>query len=282
MNNPSYSIVMFAYNEEKQIERSVNSVFDNIDNSLEQLIVIANGCTDKTVSKLEVLKETHKQLKVVELSIGDKCNAWNEYIHNIASNCDVHFFIDADVQFNKNVFPKLFNKLVSTESAHAIAGLPFSGRNKNYYRSLVTERSCLFGNCYGLKQEFIELVKRSDFRLPKGLCWIDSAITKAVNGDIKYQDTNIPGRVTYDLECGYQFTSLNPFKKDDRSLYFSRIARYTTGKLQEEYLNKLDFKDWPLDLNQINQQILQGIQHKEIKVPFYLKKRIVNRLKKVL
>ncbi|GAW95530.1 MULTISPECIES: glycosyltransferase family 2 protein [Colwellia] len=282
MPNKTYSIVMFAYNEEKNIENSVNSVFDNIDDKLTHLIVIANGCTDNTIGKLKILKEKHKKLSVVELSIGDKCNAWNEYTHNIAKNCDVHFFIDADVQFTEQVFPKLFKKLIATPQANAIAGLPFSGRNKKYYRSLVTKRSCLFGNCYGVKKEFLDLVKKNNFRLPKGLCWIDSAITKAVNGDVQHQNKNIPGRVTYDVECGYKFKSLNPFKKDDRNLYFSRIARYATGKLQEKHLELLDFKDWPLDLNQINQKILEAIQHGKIRIPFYLKSRILKRLQKQL
>lgn len=282
MKFKTYAIVMFAYNEEKNIQNSVNSVFLNVDSQLENLVVIANGCTDKTVIKLNELTKKHEKLKVVELAIGDKCNAWNEYIHNIANNCDVHFFLDADVQFTKQVFPKLFKKLIATPQAHAVAGLPFSGRNKKYYRGLVIERGCIFGNCYGVKNEFLELVKKNDFRLPKGLCWIDSAITKAVNGDLKYQDRNIAGRVTYDEECGYEFTSLNPFKKDDRELYFSRIARYFSGKLQEKYLEKLSFNNWPLDLNYINQNILNEVVMGKIKVPFYIKKRVLNRLKKQL
>ncbi len=273
---------MFAYNEEQHIKNSVNSVFANVNGQLNNLTVIANGCTDNTVTKLHELRKIYKKLNVVELHIGDKCNAWNEYVHNIAKNTDVHFFLDADVQFTEQVFPKLFNKLISTTEAHAIAGLPFSGRNKERYRSLVTERSCLFGNCYGVKKEFLDLVKQTNFRLPKGLCWIDSAITKAVNGDIKFQDRNIPGRVTYLDECGYKFISLNPLKKDDRNLYFSRIARYATGKLQEKYLEKLNFDNWPLDLNNINQQILNEILAGKVKVPFYLRKRILNRLKKQL
>jgi glycosyltransferase involved in cell wall biosynthesis len=282
MNSKKYSIVMFAYNEEKKIAASIESIFDNVDDNLCKLFVMANGCTDNTVTIVNELKQQFEKLEVINLSIGDKCNAWNEYVHNIAPECDAHFFVDADVEFTDKVFPQLFNKLTSTVQAHAIAGLPFSGRNKSFYRSLVIERGCLFGNCYGLKQEFIDSIRQTHFKLPKGLCWIDSAITKAVNGDLKYQDTNIPGRVTYNKACGYKFKSLNPFKKDDRNLYFSRIARYATGKLQEKYLEKLDFKDWPLDLNEINQNILNAVNHGKVKLPFYLRNRIVNRLQKTL
>ncbi len=277
-----YSIVMFAYNEEKNINSSVSSVFKNIDSRCSSVYVIANGCRDNTVAILKNLQRQFDKLEVVELSVGDKCNAWNEYVHHISPQVEAHFFIDADVQFTAQVFPLLFDTLQESDSANGVAGIPFSGRNKDYYRSLVTDRSCLFGNCYGLKQEFIDLVKTKKFHLPIGLCWIDSAITKAVNTDILQQHVALPNRVAHRTDVGYSFNSLSPFKLDDIKLYFSRIARYQTGKYQEEYLQNLDFEHWPRSLNEINSNILEKIESGIIKPKFYLKKQIINRLKKAL
>ncbi len=278
----TYSIVMFAYNEERNIQNSVSSVFNNADEQLDALYVIANGCTDNTVTMLNQLQHQFPKLKIIEIVLGDKCNAWNNYMHTIAPESDVHFFVDADVQFSEQAFPKLCSTLMSNETANAVAGMPLSGRNKNYYQSLVTERSCLFGNCYGVKYSFIELLRTKQFKLPIGLCWIDSAITKAVNTDIDKQHEALPNRVVHNPSVGYVFNSLSCFSLDDIKLYFSRIARYQTGKLQEHYLEKLDFKEWPENLNNINQKILQRLEKKEIKVKFYLKKRILKRLRKVL
>ncbi len=284
MNNPSYSIVMFAYNEEKHIEASVRSIFNNVDDRLKSLSVIANGCTDTTVSILKNMaqKSAFEKLKIIDLPIGDKCNAWNEYVHNLHSNSEVHFFTDADVEFTEMAFPRMFDTLIHDEEAQAVAGLPFSGRNIEEYRKLVIEQKCLFGNCYAVKRSFLELVQHKQFFLPIGLCWIDSAITKVVKRDIIDRDDPIQERVTFDLHCGYKFKSLSPFKLDDIKLYFSRISRYQTGKLQETYLEHISFIQWPRNLTEINKNILHKINNNEIKLKWYLKNKVIKRLEKSL
>lgn len=284
MNSPSYSIVMFAYNEEQHIKKSVKSIFNNIDERLKSLTIIANGCTDSTVDILKALQEEnqYKKLQVISLTIGDKCNAWNEYVHNLHTDSDVHFFTDADVEFTQQAFPQMFDTLLPDPKAQAIAGIPFSGRNKEHYRKMVIKYKCLFGNCYGVKKSFLELAQDKQFYLPIGLGWIDSAITKAVKRDIVDQENPIQERVIYNENCGYKFKSLNPFKWADIKLYLSRIARYRTGKLQEKYLEKLSFSDWPSNLNAINHEILQKIRNNDIQLEFYLKSKVINRLKKTL
>lgn len=282
MSLKSYSIVMFAYNEEVNIRRSINSIFDNSDNRLESLYVIANGCKDNTVKIVNELKNTYTKINLVDITLGDKCNAWNIYIHEIAPNCNVHFFTDADVQFTKNVFPMLFDKLITTPQSNAIAGIPVSGRNIDYYKNLVINNSCLFGGCHGLKNEFVELIREKNFKLPVGLSWIDSAITKAVNSDIGDQNSNLPNRITYLLDSGYTFDSLNPFKISDLKLYWNRLARYKTGRLQENYLKSIDFCQWPDNLEEINSCILNEIKSKKMSVPFLLKGKIIKRLTKKL
>jgi glycosyltransferase involved in cell wall biosynthesis len=278
----NYSIVMFAYNEEKNIERSLSSIYANIDNDLSQVIVIANGCTDDTVKILNqyVKDKKFEKLTVVELSVGDKCNAWNEYIHHIAADEDVHFFTDADVQFTSNAFAQMAKKLLATTNASAIAGLPFSGRNIKQYRQMVTEQKLLFGNCYGLKNEFLDLVKEKQFYLPAGLGWIDSAITKIVKRDITDIDAPINERITFDINCGYLFSKLSVFNWDDIKLYISRIARYKTGQLQQVHLEDLSYLNWPRDLNDINKKLLNQINEGEIKLNPLLKNRIIRRLQK--
>ncbi|WP_440903471.1 glycosyltransferase family A protein [Catenovulum sp. SX2] len=284
MDKITYSIVMFAYNEEKNIEKSLKSVFDNVDENLQQLTVIANGCTDNTVSVLQQLKQSLNltKLRIIELTLGDKCNAWNQYVHQLHDDSLVHFFVDADVEFTQGAFAKMAPKLVNDPDAAAIAGLPFSGRNIQTYRDMVIKHKCLFGNCYALKLSFLHLAQQKSFYLPIGLGWIDSAITKVVKRDIEDRDEPMQQRVIFDADCGYKFTSLSVFNLSDIKLYFSRIARYQTGKLQEQYLEKLSFVEWPRNLAEINQKILQRIEQKEIKLKFYLKNKVIKRLQKQL
>ncbi|RDV29196.1 glycosyltransferase [Alteromonas aestuariivivens] len=282
-----YNITMFAYNEEKNIARSVSSVFANVDASLGYLTVIANGCSDNTVTVLNELKQKQglEKLRIVDLELGDKCNAWNHYTHNLADDADVHFFVDADVCFSQNSFTQLAQTLLQTpDETVAVAGMPLSGRNLDFYRELIVERSCFFGNLYGLKRQFLERVREDSFRLPIGLNWIDSFLTKAVNTDLKFFNYNLPNRVTYKNNVGYEFDSLSVFKLSDINLYINRIARYELGKIQEIYLEQLSVQDWPADMYEINCKIEQNFVSDTAhlgKVKRYLvRKRLAKLLKK--
>ena len=254
MEQTHYNICMFAYNEEKHIIDSIKSVFANIDSLCQQVFVLANGCTDNTVALLLSMQTSYSRLCVIELDIGDKCNAWNHYVHCMTQqtpNVATHFFIDADVKFTPHVFPTLHQQL-QTSPCVVVAGMPVSGRNKAYYQELVTDRACFFGNLYGMSQRFVERIKQQAFYLPVGLNWIDSFLTKAVNTDLSFDPHNRPNRVTYLQGHGYYFASLSPFSIDDLALYKNRIARYELGKLQEIILDTIPLPEWPRDMHNIN------------------------------
>jgi glycosyltransferase involved in cell wall biosynthesis len=253
---------MFAHNEEKHIANSISSVLDSVDVHLNKLFVIANGCTDNTSSEIMKLQlaASNDKILLIELELGDKCNAWNHYVHNIADGSPVHFFVDADVQFVPGTFGRLSQCLVNAEGANAAAGLPFSGRNQQQYLNMVKQGRCLFGNCYALKREFIGSIRQKSFYLPIGLGWIDSAITKIVNRDLEDNPNPKEGRIVYDLESGYRFDSLSVFSKADRQLYLNRIIRYRLGKHQEKYLEKCSFLAWPRVLDKINASVLNDIK----------------------
>ena len=260
-----YNIVMFAHNEEKNIHGSIVSVLSNVDKQLNQFIVIANGCNDSTASIVKEVMEVdpNNRLHLIELEIGDKCNAWNRYVHEFASDALVHFFVDADVHFTQMAFPQMFQTLIDDDNAHAVAGLPFSGRNIETYKDMVTNGWSLFGNCYGLKLSFLEIVRNRKFKLPIGLGWIDSAITKIIYKDVDHQKKAIKGRIIFNEKCGYQFDSLSILKKSDWSLYVNRIVRYRLGKLQEKYLEIIPFESWPENLLEINRLVLKDIKSKK-------------------
>ncbi|MEA3381148.1 MAG: glycosyltransferase family A protein [Pseudomonadota bacterium] len=280
-----YNITMFAYNESENIQASIESVWQNTDTGLGTFHLVANGCTDDTVTKAHEIKSllSFDKLSITELTIGDKCNAWNHYMHELADGADIHFFVDADVLFSACCFQKMASKLYSTSpETVAIAGLPLSGRNQVFYESLVTERSCLFGNLYGLKGTFIKHIKQSEFRLPQGLNWIDSFITKAVNTNLDFKPRNLPNRVTHLPGAGYNFVSLSPLKVSDLILYKNRIARYELGKMQEFYLDAIPVSKWPNDLDEINLKIFNNFSTHSDSIPIYKKIVVKQRLKKLI
>ena len=280
-----YNVVMFAYNEEKNITSSINSVFESVDESLNKFYLIANGCSDRTVEVANATRDAlgFDKLCIEVIRLGDKCNAWNKYMHELADDVSTHFFVDADVNFSQNCFPKLHNKLVSTpERTVVIAGLPLTGRNLTFYRELVLERSCFFGNLYGVKNSFVQRIREANFRLPIGLNWIDSFLTKAVNTDLKFEKTNLPERTTWLEDVGYSFESLSVFKRDDINLYFNRIARYELGKLQESILDNTALSNWPASMHGINKEIWKDFANKSAHLSWFQRRLVRRRLVKLL
>jgi hypothetical protein len=219
---------------------------------------MANGCTDQTVRVARELKEklSFDNLIIHEISLGDKCNAWNHYVHMLRQSAICHFFIDSDVRFTRQCFPKLFCKLKATSpKPNIIAGYPLSGRNVEFYQMLVEQRACFFGNLYGASNTYIEMIREKKFYLPVGLNWIDSFLTKAANTDIQFLNYNLPDKVIYEKGIGFEFDSLSPFKIEDIKLYKNRIARYELGKIQEQYLDNIDVSEWPRTMGVINLKI---------------------------
>lgn len=278
-----YSVAVFAYNEEKNISSCIASILENSDKRLCKIYVLANGCKDRTVEIVKKLANDHSMLDLIEISEGDKCNAWNVYIHQHAPpNLASHFFVDGDCTFGGNVFSNLSKQLAGSTVANAAAGVPLCGRHRNSYLKLIQERYCLFGNCHALSSNFISRIRDTNFHLPKGLMWIDSAITKAVNSDLVDQHRGYNDRIIHDPQCGYKFESINPFSLNHIKLYYSRLARYQAGKLQEQHLEKIIFRDWPTDLRKINKTILNDIDSGKTRLKPWLKNAVRKMLLKKL
>ncbi|MBT7334271.1 MAG: glycosyltransferase family 2 protein [Gammaproteobacteria bacterium] len=285
MKQPAYAIVMFAYNEEDNIQRSLDSVFSNVDDGLTTLTVMANGCTDRTaeIVRKNIERFSAQRLQLVELSLGDKCNAWNHYVHQLADMETCCFFIDADVAFSSACFSQMSAHLNNADpSYHVVAGLPLSGRNRDYYETLVVERACFFGNLYGLRGSYLKLLRQAQFHLPVGLNWIDSFLTKAANTDLKFGSENLPNRVTYLPQVGYYVDSLSPFRASDIKLYRNRIARYELGKIQERYLDALPLSQWPKTLEPINRQIWENFPQQTQALNLIKRWLVRGRLKKLV
>ncbi|MDD4863067.1 MAG: glycosyltransferase family 2 protein [Alishewanella agri] len=253
-----YSIVAFAYNEERSIGATLASILKNTDSQLAHIAVIANGCTDRTADIAQAVLEQQAPcaFEVVNLELGDKCNAWNQYVYHYLPDCAVHFFVDSDVTFTKHAFPKLFQQLQASDRV-AVTGLPQTGRNLAHYTELATRYSCMFGNLYGVKQEFLDRLKKQHIKLPAGLSWIDSQLTKLINHNLSADKSEYTHQVTFLEGAGFTFDSLKPWRRDDIKLYLNRITRYKVGQLQERYLDPLPFVDWPVTMNEINARILQ-------------------------
>jgi len=140
---PLVSIGIPAWNEERNIEQTLCSLFDQsvfveaekLHNQYKwEIVVVPNGCSDATASKardaLERLFSSKPNLavgcKVVELESGGKSNAWNHYVHEFSdSSADYLILIDADIEFgHPRTIENVLKAIKENPVADVIVDLP--------------------------------------------------------------------------------------------------------------------------------------------------------------
>lgn len=106
-----FSLGIPAHNEEASIARMLARVFKSIawknHQGRREVIVCANGCSDKTPEVVRTLQQVHPEIKLIEISKKSKNAAWEALVHASNSKAENVFFADADVL----IFPKSFDAL---------------------------------------------------------------------------------------------------------------------------------------------------------------------------
>ncbi len=122
MAMPKISIIIPAYNEEKYIEKTLHSVKKQTMPDYE-VIVVANGCTDKTeeiLKKNNDAKMRHLSLPKANVSVARNAGALN-------AQATVLLFLDADTQLDNNALELMlqhFDKQHSVATTKARPDLP--------------------------------------------------------------------------------------------------------------------------------------------------------------
>jgi|SRR3989344_2295677 len=103
------SIIVPAYNEERRIETTLNSLF--LAFPKEEIIVVSNGSSDNTVEILKRWKEKNSNLKYLEFS--EKLGKGGAIIEGLkVTKGNIVGFIDADDAFNLNYIKTSLSELI--------------------------------------------------------------------------------------------------------------------------------------------------------------------------
>ncbi len=100
--NPTLSVIIPAYNEEKRIGKTLDSVFDFLRTQkiIFEIIVVANNCTDNTVSLLEDIKKSSiPELIIINIPHEGIVGNMKGYAIGVGMRSArglYHIFIDAD------------------------------------------------------------------------------------------------------------------------------------------------------------------------------------------
>ena len=157
-------IAVFAHNEERKIVACLESLYAGGLERDFRAYVLANGCTDATAAVVREYAATRPEIQLVEISLGDKANAWNVYVRDIGVSAPVHFFVDGDVEVGPGSLAALRKGLAEHPEARAAAAVPATGRHLEHLRNGALAEHGLQGNLYALAGEFLAILHEMNQR----------------------------------------------------------------------------------------------------------------------
>lgn len=236
-NSTRRAIAVFAHNESLRIVACLEAL--RASPLLPNMIcyVIANGCTDDTVASVNEYARTASWVKVIELEIGDKANAWNYFVHELAPEAESYFFTDGDCLVEKGALQHLEEYLLMNRHVNAVSGVP-SQRNLSFgvFRRAITSNGGFAGNLYALSQDFVARLRAQRVRLPQGLIGDDSLI-----GALALWDLDPSARWNHDLvriasSATFRYESVIHASLYNPLFYIRRLRRYSLRYFQNRLI----------------------------------------------
>ena len=150
--NPEVSIGVLAHNEEPRISETLRTLFaqDVFKKFSTEVVVVANGCTDNTVTVAKELLHDHRAVwsvrglaRVAELTKAGKANAWNEFVHKLSSSqAAVLVLMDADILLmNSGTISSMVDTLRRDPNAVVCVDRPIKdialNRNRAFFQHLL-------------------------------------------------------------------------------------------------------------------------------------------------
>jgi cellulose synthase/poly-beta-1,6-N-acetylglucosamine synthase-like glycosyltransferase len=118
-----------AYNEQKSIQKSIESILPQLDKK-DELLIAASGCTDNTIPIVKNLQKKEKRIKLlIQKNKQGKASAINLILKKAKS--DKIIFTDADVIVGKNAIKNLLRHF--DENTGAVSGKICSYKTKTFF-----------------------------------------------------------------------------------------------------------------------------------------------------
>jgi len=201
-------VAIMAHNEEKVIQKAVESVLDqtNPTGYSVKAVVVANGCCDRTEEIVNDLENRHPN-KVILVSIKEKgktvaINRAISYFDELSKNAlliPYVIFLDADCEFNgKEALINFVNRFEQNPGLCAVGAdcLPdvFYNTRKDlvakvyratYGLSKTVKVNSISGMCYGIRFDILKKIDFPEFQFAE-----DMFVSARLNGWF-YKDRNI-------------------------------------------------------------------------------------------
>ena len=244
MDAPPWSVAIFAHNEAQVIERCLASLNWAAPGRRLRVTVLANGCRDDTVARVRAFASEQLDIHVVEIELGDKCNAWNQFLHrHWQGKDDTVFFMDGDVEACPDALIFLADGLAKNPRVLVTSSLPASGRSRQAHVSAAVSSRGLFGGLYAVRGEWLVEARRRGLRLPVGFVREDGLICAMAKFDLAPEcNPWDDARVLPVLTARFLFDSVPLLSAAGWRKYWNRRLRYSRGHFEFKMLRPLMVK----------------------------------------
>jgi glycosyltransferase involved in cell wall biosynthesis len=236
--NPAWPVAVFAHNEARNIVACLDSLQTATTHPFE-CYVLANACTDRTETLVYEYASRHPNVHLVSIALGDKANAWNEFVHHTAPcGAPNYFFIDGDVRAIPGSLDVMVQVLTQQPQANGVSALPKSGRGVEAFQRDMLKDNEVAGNLYGLRGTFVERIRDQSIRMPIGTIGEDALIEAMLKWDL-HGDTRWDNKkVVVAQKAGFEFDSVSPWMLREWKKYFRRRVRYSVRGYQNKMLGR--------------------------------------------
>ena len=232
MSSSDLSVMVFAHNNESTIQACLESIVTGGINQDENIYVVINGSGDKTEELVLDLSKKHENIKPIILEFGDRANAWNYYIYEIANPDYHHVFIDGDITISKNSLKIVKDVVSNNPSPLAFSTLPQNGRLQKYWTNYILSKHAMFGNFYCLPSKTIKHIQDIPLLLPVGFLCDDDFITWATLRDFKPREFE-DGKLIHPIKnIGFFYDSFSLIKPSGIKSHIKRQFTYSKRNIQ--------------------------------------------------
>jgi glycosyltransferase involved in cell wall biosynthesis len=233
-----WPVAVFAHNEARNIIACLDSLQAATSHPIE-CHVLANACIDRTEALVQAYGAAHPNVHLVPIALGDKANAWNRFVHDVAlRSAGPYFFIDGDVRATPGALDAMTQTLLQHPQANGVSAMPKSGRGVEAFQRDMLKDNGVAGNLYGLRGAFIERIRAQAIRMPIGTIGEDALIGAMLKWDLRGDTRWDNSRVIVAQAAGFEFDSVSPWLPREWKKYFRRRVRYSLRGYQNKMLGR--------------------------------------------
>lgn len=233
-----WAIVIFASRESLDVlGRTINAAQiaakgkANIDVLVNGNVPLAIALTNQLCSQPRASNAA--TVRVWSVTVGDKANAWNQYIHHIWSGEDIAFFVDGYVRLNPDAVQLLGDAVAARADVRGGTGVPRMGRTAKSMRAQMSHEGGFHGNFCCIKACAIAQLRQRRIVLPFGLYRVDSLMGALLNfGLDPARNDWVTSRIFVHPDASWQTDPKHWWRTAHIQAQVKRIFRQSRGVLE--------------------------------------------------